>query len=169
MESLREVSAELKKQNQDSIARIEDQSKKTLLATRRVTQRVGSDLRKTTSKTLSDVGESAKRTVKQTPVMAISAVDSQLGAITDKIGSIVSGTFGYIRTVGRELTGIGEEDTLKTHEKISESKDSNIRGFNKLNETIEFNFMELLAFLRGQSLQDLEREREEAREQKKIT
>ena len=168
---IEELSTELKKQNQDSIARIEDQSKKTLSTTRRVTQRVGSELRQSTSKTLSDIGESAKKTVTQAPRMAISAIDPQLGMITDTIGSVVSRSFGFIRSIGQELTGEDQEtqeQTQKTQEKISETRETNVEGFDKLNETIEFNFMELLAFLRGQSLEDLEREREEARNQKRL-
>ena len=186
---IEELSAELRKFNRESNSRVEDQAQKTLAAleegarktnqatektlstTRKVTQRVGSELRKSTSKALADIGESAKKTVSQAPKMAISAIDPQLGMITDTVGSMVSRSFGFIRSIGQELTGDGtqeSEEHEKTQERITETKETNVEGFDKLNETIEFNFRELLAFLKGQSLQDLEREREEARDQKRL-
>ena len=186
---IEELSSEIRKFNRESNSRVEDQAQtvlvsveegtektnqateKTLSAARRVTQRVGSDLRKSTSKALADIGESAKKTVSQAPRMAISAIDPQLGMIADKVGPMVSRSFGYIRSIGQELTGDGtqeSEEHEKTQERITETKETNVEGFDKLNETIEFNFLELLAFLKGQSLQDLEREREEARDQKRL-
>ena len=171
MESLREISAELKKQNQESIGRVEEQTKKTLTATRRVTQRVGSDLRQSTSKTLADIGQSAKKTITDAPKMAISTIDPTAGLIFDQLGSVLSRSFGYIRSLGQDLTDGDEEaaqDRDVTHQKLDENNETNAEGLEKLNETIEFNFRELLAFLRGQSLEDLEREREEARDQKRL-
>jgi hypothetical protein len=164
-EKMAQISAEIKKQTQMSTKRLAKVSEKSINNTQKITQKVSSDVKQKTSETIQGVKDTTKKTIKKAPSMAISAIDPAAGQIFDTVSGAVSKSFGYFRSLGQGLGSdeSGTEGENRTPEKLEENKEVNESGFQGLENVINTNFNQLLAFLRGESLDDLEQKREEAR------
>jgi len=173
-EELRQAVAELRKQNAEARAQAKELNKSATESqskSAKVVEKLGSDIKKSTSKGISSIGKKASKTIENVPTLAMSKLDPSTQLVFNKIGESVKSSFGYIKSFGSVISdkdSKSDEDRDETKEKIEKSTEENTESLSTLNDSVKHGFGRLLAFMQGQSLEEYEKQREEAIERKQL-
>ena len=160
---LNEIAESIKKQNKEA----QKQSSKSAA----VVEKIGSDVKATAAKSIKGVGDKAKKTIENVPTLAMSNLDPSTQLVFTKIGDAVESSFKYVKSFGSVISDKdsgADEERDETQEKIQQSTEKNTESLSTLDQSVNRGFDSLLAFLQGKSLEDYEREREEAIERKQM-
>ena len=130
--------------------------------------KLSSDIQSKAKESVEGVKKSAVDTVKNTPKLAMAQLDPVTATVLGQVGNATKSAFKYVQSFGSVIKGKDEEqkeEQNETQNKIEETADDTVNSIENLNDSINDRFEELLAFLQGQSLDELEARREAARAQ----
>ena len=162
-QNLQQVTQALQEQNETT----EDQSARSAA----VIGKLSDDIQKKAKESVEGVKKSAVDTVKNTPKLAMAQLDPVTATVLGQVGNATKSAFKYVQSFGSVIKGKDEEqkeEQNETQNKIEETADDTVNSIENLNDSINDRFEELLAFLQGQSLDELEARREAARAQTEI-
>lgn len=166
-QELKSLGKELKKQNKQANEELTKRSSKAL----EVTGKIGQDIKESTTKGIKGIGDKAKKTITSIPDVAMAGLDPSTQMLFGTIRSTVASSFGYVKSLGDTIKERDQDaedqrkDTVDTLEETSEEQKDSILS---VKESVDDGFGKLLAFMQGESLEDYERRREEAVQQKRL-
>ena len=162
-QNLQQVTQALQEQNEIS----EDQSARSAA----VIGKLSEDIQSKAKESVEGIKKSAIDTVKNAPDLVMAQLDPVTATVLSQVGGATKSAFQYVQSFGSVIKGKDEEqkeEQNETQEQIEMTGSETVSSIEKLDNSIIDGFERLLAFMKGDSLDDLERRREAAREQTQI-
>lgn len=166
-EELKALGKELKKQNKAANEELVKRSSRTLI----VAEKVSQDIKESTTKGIKGIGDKAKKTITSMPDVAMANLDPSTAMLLGKVGDVTKSSFGYVKDLGKsikEKEKEAAENQKESNEKLEQTIEDRDDTLSSVKESVDGGFGRLLAFLQGQSLEDYEKQREEAARQKQL-
>jgi len=130
--------------------------------------KLSEDIQTKAKESVEGVKKSATDTVKNVPKLAMAQLDPVTATVLSQVGGATKSAFKYVQSFGSVIKDKDEEqkeEQNETQQKIETTGNETVSSIDKLDNSINDGFERLLAFMKGDSLDDLERRREAAREQ----
>lgn len=136
-----------------------------------VVEKLSIDIQQQAKKSVEGLRKKATDTIENAPKLAMAQLDPVTATLLGQAGEASKNAFNYIKSFGSVIKGKDEEqkeEQDQTQEEINEAEDAVINAFDNLDDSINDGFDKLLAFLQGESLDELE-SRREAREAQQLS
>ena len=133
--------------------------------------KLSEDIQSKAKESVEGIKKSAIDTVKNAPDLVMAQLDPVTATVLSQVGGATKSAFQYVQSFGSVIKGKDEEqkeEQNETQEQIEMTGSETVSSIEKLDNSIIDGFERLLAFMKGDSLDDLERRREAAREQTQI-
>jgi len=160
---------------EDSLTNIPRLEKQESSRSAAVIEKLSADIQNQTKKSVEGVKKQAVSTVKNVPKLAMAQLDPVTATVLGQVGGATKSAFKYVQSFGSVIKGKDEEqkeeqkeEQDETQEQLESIEDTFLDSLDNLDDSINHGFGRLLAFMQGQSLEDYERQREEAIAQEEL-